>query len=242
MKMKKVILLGAVAFFAALSVQAYFDPSTGRWASRDPVDEIGFKQLQLNEDVSDDAEGGPNLYAFVANAPTLSIDEYGLKGTLTIRLSSSDSLACGGWNDIWSLYGNTDDAYWLVQEIFIDWNYHDCANKPTTTHKDHWLEATQVGPGYFALPDRDFMPSFANTIGTGDSSSAAATLIRVSSKRGKVISSWGHQVTEAGDMNSTRNSPNWWSTVAFLAADNSWKNSWNCCCGKHDDGTLQHSP
>ncbi|MFZ0827172.1 MAG: hypothetical protein WAO02_07095 [Verrucomicrobiia bacterium] len=240
---KNVIPLAvAVVFFAALNVQAHFDPSVGRWASRDPVDEIGFKQLQLNEDVSDDAEGGPNPYAFVANAPTLSIDEYGLKATLTIHISSTDSLSCGGWNNVWSYYGNADDSYWMVQEIIVGINYMDCANKPQPPEKDDWLEAVLVGPGYYATTDHDYMPPIPNTIGTRDSTSARATLIRASSKRGKEISGWGHQVTQAPDDNATRNIPSWWPTVDFFAARNSWKNSWNCCCGKHDDGTLQHSP
>jgi hypothetical protein len=60
---KKVILLGAVAFFAAFNVQAWFDPSTGRWASRDPAGE---------------ESGGLNLYGFVGNNPVNDVDPWGL--------------------------------------------------------------------------------------------------------------------------------------------------------------------
>jgi hypothetical protein len=52
----------AVAFFTALNVQAWYDPSTGRWASRDPIQE----------------QGGLNLYNFTDNNPINSIDKYGL--------------------------------------------------------------------------------------------------------------------------------------------------------------------
>lgn len=52
----------AVAFFAALNVQAYFDPSIGRFASRDPIEE----------------QGGLNLYGFVKNEPINHIDDLGL--------------------------------------------------------------------------------------------------------------------------------------------------------------------
>jgi len=54
--------MAAVAFFAALKVQAYFDPSIGRWASRDPAQETG----------------GQNLYAFAKNDGINWIDALGL--------------------------------------------------------------------------------------------------------------------------------------------------------------------
>jgi hypothetical protein len=62
--MKNVIPLAvAVGFFAALNVQAYFDPSVGRWASRDPMGE----------------DGGLNLYAPVDNNFVNCADGLGLK-------------------------------------------------------------------------------------------------------------------------------------------------------------------
>ncbi len=44
----------------------YYDPSTGRWLSRDPIEE----------------EVSPNLYVFVRNRPQLRIDLFGLADTL----------------------------------------------------------------------------------------------------------------------------------------------------------------
>ncbi len=55
----------------------YYNPSTGRWISRDPIEEQGFDSLQMV-----DAFGGtsiPNLYNFVANDPLSSIDLFGLR-------------------------------------------------------------------------------------------------------------------------------------------------------------------
>src|ERR1017187_1814220 len=60
--LKFLILLGGVAFSAALNVQAYFDPTTGRWASRDPIQE----------------DGGLNLYGFVGNDGINYNDAFGL--------------------------------------------------------------------------------------------------------------------------------------------------------------------
>jgi len=43
---KKILLWATVAFFTALTVQAYFDPSVGRWASRDSINEEGSHLLR----------------------------------------------------------------------------------------------------------------------------------------------------------------------------------------------------
>ncbi len=54
----------------------YYDPSTGRWLSRDPVGEPGFGMLP--SDYTHDAEGNPNFYTFVANNPIEQVDDLGL--------------------------------------------------------------------------------------------------------------------------------------------------------------------
>ena len=45
------------------TAHCFYNPSTGRWLSRDPVAE----------------KGGKNLYAFVANSPVSSVDPLGLR-------------------------------------------------------------------------------------------------------------------------------------------------------------------
>jgi len=54
------IVIAAICF--AATAHAYFDPTIGRWASRDPIGE----------------RGGENLYAFVGNEPIASFDKLGL--------------------------------------------------------------------------------------------------------------------------------------------------------------------
>ena len=71
----------------------YYNPSTGRWLSKDPLGELGFDlsaaglQPYLIEMSDDDIErvnrlfsepGGLNLYAFCANSPVTKIDRLGL--------------------------------------------------------------------------------------------------------------------------------------------------------------------
>lgn len=56
------VMLGLLA--AVCPVQAFYNPSSGRWLNRDPIGE----------------EGGKNLYAFVLNDPLRYFDYLGLEG------------------------------------------------------------------------------------------------------------------------------------------------------------------
>jgi RHS repeat-associated protein len=57
--------LGAETVHVADYGYHYYDPLTGRWPSRDPIEE----------------EGGVNLYGYVGNAPCSRIDSFGLWGS-----------------------------------------------------------------------------------------------------------------------------------------------------------------
>jgi hypothetical protein len=69
----KIVLTVAFAFSIALSLRADYDPSTGRWANRDPKEE----------------RGGKNLYAFVKNNPIAYFDVLGLYGNPPSRPGGS---------------------------------------------------------------------------------------------------------------------------------------------------------
>ena len=76
MKSRFVVVAIAVVCFAPM-VQAYFDPTIGRWANRDPIGEPGFQQVSKavkGRTVRADA----NLYMFVHNQPVNKIDPLGL--------------------------------------------------------------------------------------------------------------------------------------------------------------------
>jgi RHS repeat-associated protein len=59
--------------------QAFYNPSTGRWLSRDPIGELG-SLLMSDEaiDNDDDLENDGNLYQVVNNNPIIEIDSLGL--------------------------------------------------------------------------------------------------------------------------------------------------------------------
>src|SRR5215469_1928156 len=83
MKIKNVVMLtSAVAFLAASNAQAYFDPSTGRWASRDPIAE----------------RGGFNLYSFAENDAIDHPDYLGLDvGTVSVDENQPYGILTRGW-------------------------------------------------------------------------------------------------------------------------------------------------
>ena len=57
-------LVACVLLFVTHQVMAFYNPETGRWLSRDPIEE----------------KGGINLYGFVANNPANRVDKDGTTG------------------------------------------------------------------------------------------------------------------------------------------------------------------
>jgi len=77
----------------AQTAWSFYNPSTGRWLSRDPIGEAGFYLLTIGHQASENSSltggdtpnqndfltaNGPNVYAFVDNDPAGQIDYYGL--------------------------------------------------------------------------------------------------------------------------------------------------------------------
>lgn len=60
--MKSLCLIGTAMFLlTTCSADAFYNPAVGRWISRDPIEE----------------KGGPNVYGFVRNRPSLAVDKLG---------------------------------------------------------------------------------------------------------------------------------------------------------------------
>jgi hypothetical protein len=100
----RIILFGLIITLAITQAHAmrWYSASTGRWFSRDPIEE----------------EGGPNLYGFVANDPVNTIDELGLCKACTCT-SVKISYFPGGdkWQADFYSVGGTDAQ--LFGTVFI---------------------------------------------------------------------------------------------------------------------------
>src|SRR5262245_7920046 len=70
------LLTALLALLYGPNAQAFYNPSTGRWLSRDPIAEPGF--ALLNTGSKEGFGGDPNLYVFVANNPLIRVDRLGL--------------------------------------------------------------------------------------------------------------------------------------------------------------------
>jgi RHS repeat-associated protein len=64
----------------------YYNPSTGRWLSRDPIEEKGFQVYSRSRSRRSGLE--PNLYVFVKNSPLNYSDALGLKCRIALECST----------------------------------------------------------------------------------------------------------------------------------------------------------
>jgi uncharacterized protein RhaS with RHS repeats len=117
----KILLMAAVACFAVLNVHASYDTSTGRWFSRDPIEE----------------NGGKNLYDLVGNNPVSRFDMLGLKD---YREGTSDpaitpDAGAGKWDSVpWTM------KMWSLKQ-FVDVNIVVvwAALPDASAHLNHYL-------------------------------------------------------------------------------------------------------
>lgn len=65
MTRKTTIFIFVLSFFVSIEIRAGYDPTIGRWLSRDPMNNAELRQ-------------GTNLYSSVANNPVLRVDPLGL--------------------------------------------------------------------------------------------------------------------------------------------------------------------
>jgi RHS repeat-associated protein len=79
----------------------YYNPSTGRWPSRDPIEEIGFQLFSSSFGENQSPDDTANLYSFVDNSPVGSVDCIGL----TCKIVPCDKITdCKA--RCWCEYGN----------------------------------------------------------------------------------------------------------------------------------------
>ncbi|MCO5053799.1 MAG: hypothetical protein M9920_16095 [Verrucomicrobiae bacterium] len=83
MKSKRTLittLSAGLLLFATHSTEAFYNPSTGRWLSRDPIGDVCGRDPMTDEEGGGISEllGGPNIYEFAGNNPLSHVDDLGL--------------------------------------------------------------------------------------------------------------------------------------------------------------------
>ncbi len=101
----------------------YFQPITGRWINRDPIDE----------------EGGINIYVFVNNTPLSDVDALGWVPTLGFKtiLEPRDG-KCGDfdWRIAWTITPGTKIGGTIIQTISKQFEIKDCTGKISDSHTE----------------------------------------------------------------------------------------------------------
>jgi hypothetical protein len=125
--------LAALALLLFLPLQAfsYYNASTGRWLSRDPISE----------------KGGRNVYAFVANQPAGRIDLLGLFGNPVVGKSGqtchqccccAESVTLG---DVQQFFDSSNYGYSFKVDIVL--SYQPYAPRPSSCTLK-WIEKSNI--------------------------------------------------------------------------------------------------
>lgn len=74
------LLWSAALLLSVDNARAFYNPTTGRWLSRDPIGELGFRAslMDLGEENASESNEDTTPYTYVSNDPANSIDPTGL--------------------------------------------------------------------------------------------------------------------------------------------------------------------
>ena len=114
-----------------------YNPSSGRWLSRDPIEE----------------QGGVNLYGFLANDGRNKIDPDGLAPKLSYKTISGPTPSDRGgfkWVIQWLLDADSPKGGWVMQHVTVTADIHDCTGKKIPLPNASWWplwEAWKINKG-----------------------------------------------------------------------------------------------
>ena len=133
-------MLAVLCIAGAEQASAFYNPGTGRWLSRDPIEE----------------NGGVNLYGFVGNQPVSNVDALGLSpvlsgSTVSGPIPSGSKSGAFNWQIQWSVNTASDNTNGgqILQDLSYTVEVRDCSGKlkPGYPKTNKYTEAWQVLPG-----------------------------------------------------------------------------------------------
>jgi RHS repeat-associated protein len=220
----------------------YYDSLTGRWPSRDPIEE----------------QGGINLYGFVKNNPVVFFDS---DGRITVERVSLKKGKCGAGSVKWIFRLDKEapcDGY-IVQQVDRYENIQDCSkpavNSSSTTPKKTFWEAWPIKKGERISEDtnNDGYTDESAPLGSGRSSGSTASVGTIKFfcrtttgdlgglSRQPLIPNGGWRydplLSPSGKLPSTETQPPWWADLPppwaapIESPATRWSSAtWNCCC------------
>jgi len=203
------------------TAHCFYNPSTGRWLSRDPVKELA----------------GPNLYLFVGNTPISGIDRNGL---IWIKRLGGHFNRC---RDIDVLYKigleNTPQSDgFIVQHLTIEWFGLSCDLKKDDHLKVELWEEVQLvaATNIYKWSNYDVNQS---CYPLHPKSKGFVKIVREVkffpiSVTGNLEILWpAEPIPGWGTNRGVTDAPSWWETGAATyepVGKNSWSVVFNCCC------------
>jgi hypothetical protein len=196
----------------AISLQpasAFYNPQTGRWLNRDPIEE----------------RGGTTIFCFLSNDPLNHIDK---DGRISVQLQSLTVNKCGGFaaSFIYTLENYPSEDGYIVQEVTITETVAACNLAPKSI-PDHFWEAWAVSAGTQAAPVSVTDPVGRNETFGANGNGTYSGSIRFFLKSLADVSTW----TRDGNLLKSTSQPTWWnSTTTEPGGSRSITFDFKCCC------------
>ena len=240
--MKRSPIIALAVVLTALSIpeaqaMRWYSPSTGRWFSRDPIEE----------------QGGANLYGFVRNNPVNWIDTHGDSvGSWLIwpwnwfgqRLSyrtingptTGDCGMLAAWDIQWLLSSDAANGGHIVQYIHVYFDVKDCKGNSIKHPSDDgdwdFLEAWKINKGEKttgAAEDDSY-----SILGAGSCTKGSVTISGTARYYDGLDPLPGsffphNPLTHAGSLPSTPHYPTLSTANATPAISHSITYKWDCC-------------
>jgi RHS repeat-associated protein len=217
----------------------YYNPSTGRWLSRDPIGE----------------RGGKNLYCFLGNNPITSIDK---NGRLTISYKSGGRKSCGSWDILWTVSWDAgDQPEYYVAKGTSDVSLVNCKTGIKSSDHQVWYEAILL-PAYHGFTSSGTMvdeDSGMDDLHGKDINAHVVMEARLyeADLVEDEISQWGHQNYGSGSMLSIVTppspTPTFWNDSSIQIIGSARRETqlyWARCCSScglfNYNGQLKHIP
>lgn len=216
-------IASAILFsLGAMPVDAFYNPNTGRWLNRDPLEEAG----------------GRNIHGFVNNATLTAFDK---DGRLTVTREKDESAQCE--QIIFKFWFALDwpahcEGY-IVQEnrVYLDESKDCCATfvPPPDKLVDHVWEAFPIGigEGTFEASGGGFTDGVRYR-GVDKSSGAliAHGVVKFfcRERSPEIETQWTPDLRVTGEARATRTRPTWWDEEPNEGpAYRIVEGDWDCC-------------
>jgi hypothetical protein len=221
------VLLGCCIQHAS----GFYNPSEGRWLSRDSINE----------------KGGIHLYQFVGNRPNIQFDP---DGRITFTLEGSGWKGeCGAYSVTWS-FGLGDITLLGTEGYFVQKVTSTRCNNPCPRLNRSGRFCTPRTEVYWEAwhtlwTHRDtFTDSFAYIFSGADPNGSWSYKQKAGDMKffpisvtGDLLSLWG-PFEEAGGLPGTRTAPLWWNDDPLESGNHDVYARWNCCCGRQYELTI----